>query len=674
MGKIIVLDELTSNQIAAGEVVERPASVAKEMIENSMDAGATSITVEIEKGGISLLRITDNGSGIEKDDMALAFERHATSKIRSANDLKSISSFGFRGEALASVASVAEVEMISKFKGQSVGNRLVIRGGRIIEENEIGCNQGTIMTVRDLFYNTPARYKFLKKDYTEAGYVEDVVAKMALIHSNIAFKYINSKKTIIQTTGDGNIVNAVYSVFGKDIARNVIPFEMDFENVKLKGVAGKADTARNNRSNQIFFVNGRYIKNKTISSAIENAYQTIAPSGKFPFVVVNIDISSELVDVNVHPTKTEVRFSDESLIYRAVYNAIRSTVLKQDLVPEDEEKVEDTKKTMTDLFESYKKVGTYGSRPTNNIVSKPIYSYRSNIKEQPIFNKAEVEKTNLEIKEGINKSNYFDTLEEQRIVGKSEDKNIEKTSESKDSMEETIKDNESYKTINYFEPKLEKQDPYVPIKERNESLFSNEKLTTGEMIKNYKIIGTAFSTYILIQQNDNFYIIDQHAAHERVMYEKLVKKIKEGVNIKQMLMIPEVVELKNNEIDIVNSNKELFDKAGFEMEEFGGNAFKISAVPNEITGLAIKELFLDLLDSLQKESGVKEDDKVEYFVFTMACKAAVKANMNLDNREIEALVDQMMALENPFTCPHGRPTAIKITKSEMEKKFKRSGF
>ncbi len=615
MGKIIVLDELTSNQIAAGEVVERPASVAKEMIENSIDAGATSISVEVENGGISFLRISDNGSGIEKDDMELAFERHATSKIRSANDLKTISSFGFRGEALASVASVAEVEMISKFKGQSVGNRLVIRGGRVIDENEIGCNQGTIMTVRDLFYNTPARYKFLKKDYTEAGYIEDIVSKMALIHSDIAFKYVNSKKVIIQTSGDGNIINAVYSVYGKDIAKNVIPFETEFENIKVYGVAGKADTARSNRSNQIFFVNGRYIKNKTMSSAVENAYQTVAPAGKFPFVVVDVEVNTELVDVNVHPTKTEVRFSDESLIYRAVYNAIRSTVLNQDLIPEEKESEEDEpKKTITDLFSSYKKVGTYGARPTNNVVQKPVYSYQPTIKR------------------------------------------------------------EENRGINYFSPKTVQDDVYQPIRERNETLFSSDKSIVSDNIKDYNVIGTVFSTYILVQQHDDFYIIDQHAAHERVMYEKLVKKIREGINTKQMLMIPEIVELKNNEIDIVNSNRSIFDKAGFELEEFGGNSFKISAVPNEITGIAIKELFCDLVDSLQKESGVKEDDRVEYFVFTMACKAAVKANMNLDNKEIEALIDQMMALENPFTCPHGRPTAIKITKSEMEKKFKRSGF
>lgn len=611
MGKIVVLDEFTSNQIAAGEVVERPASVAKEMIENSMDAGATSITVEIENGGISFLRITDNGSGIEKDDMELAFERHATSKIRSADDLNTINSFGFRGEALASVASVAEVEMVSRQDNQDVGNKLVIRGGNVIDKMEIGCNKGTIMTVRDLFYNTPVRYKFLKKDYTEAGYVEDVVGKLALIHSNISFKFVNSHKTIIQTSGDGNIVNCIYSIYGKEIARSVIPFDMEFENVRIYGVAGTADTTRANRTNQIFFVNGRYIKNKTMSSAVENAYQTIAPAGRFPFVVINIELSSELVDVNVHPTKTEVRFSDESLIYRATYNAIRSTVLDKDLVPEDEEvREEENKRDVSELFSSYKKVTSYDTRPTNLPYKKPTVSYVP-----------------------VNKT--FSTVS--KPISFRENSDIDRT----------------------------------PIKERNESLFSNE-LVLSTPVKNYKVIGSVFSTYILIQQNDDFYIIDQHAAHERVMYEKLVKKVHNSEKTKQILMIPEVLEVKNNELQIVKDNMDLFDKVGFEVEEFGGNSIKISAVPSEITGIAIKELFYDLIDSLQKESGVKENDKVEYFIFTMACKAAVKANMNLDYREIEALMDQMMKLENPFTCPHGRPTAIKMTKGELEKKFKRT--
>lgn len=597
MGKIVVLDELTSNQIAAGEVVERPASVVKEMVENSLDAGATVITVEIENGGISYIRISDNGSGIAKDDMELAFERHATSKIRSADDLKRIASFGFRGEALASVASVAEVDMLSKTKNDEIGKRVTVRGGTFIGNAEAGCNIGTIMTVKDLFYNTPARYKFLKKDYTEAGYVEDIVSKMALINPNTAFKYINSKKVVFQTTGDGNLTNCIYNIYGKDIAKDVIPFGEFFENVKISGALGKAETARANRANQIFFVNGRYVKNKTISSAIENAYQTIIPAGKFPFVVINVEIQPDFVDVNVHPTKTEIRFSDEGLIYRAVYNIVKETVLKRDLIP----KIENKEPTegfleMTQTISLPKKTNTYSKLHENYSSNKSLYNFNS----------------------------------------------------------ESVK-----------------REIYKPIQERNESLFSSEKSEIKEQVKSYRIIGVVFATYIILERDNEFYIIDQHAAHERVMYEKLVKKVKEGKKNKQMLLMPYVVELSNMDFNIVKENLDMFDKTGFELEEFGKNSFKISAVPSEIANISTKDVFNDLIDEFRRESGVKED-RAEYFIFTMACKAAVKAKMILDIREIEQLIDEMMKLENPFTCPHGRPTAIKMTKEELEKKFKRS--
>lgn len=632
MGKIVVLDELTSNQIAAGEVVERPSSVAKEMIENSLDAGATSVTVEILNGGISYLRISDNGSGIAKDDMELAFERHATSKIRSASDLNSISSFGFRGEALASVASVAEVEVTTRQAESDVGNRLVIKGGKILEQTEAASNKGTTMVVRNLFYNTPARYKFLKKDYTEAGYIEDVVSKMALIHSDIAFKYINSKKVILQTNGDGNIINSIYSIYGKDIARNVIPFSFEMENVKVTGVAGNASTGRSNRTNQIFFVNGRYIKNKTISTAVENAYQTIVPEGKFPFVIVNVEMSNELVDVNVHPAKTEVRFSDESVIYRAVYNAVRGAVLERDLVPEmekPEEESELSKHDVKELFQALPKVET--NRFAGSSIPRSGSSFSS-------------------AKSGSSYPSF-----------------------SSPKSSSGMKD--SYRLVNIPTasiPVQEKKEIYQPIKERNESIFNSEAVSVPNPVKDYKIIGVVFSTYIILQQRDDFYIIDQHAAHERVMYERLVKKVREKQKNKQILMIPEVIELKKNEFDLVSANLDLFDKTGFELEEFGGNSFKISAVPSEISTSDIKGIFFDLIDSLSRESGVVENDKVEYFIFTMACKAAVKANMNLDYREIEVLIDEMMKLNNPFTCPHGRPTAIRMSKAELEKKFKRS--
>lgn len=648
MGKIVVLDELTSNQIAAGEVVERPASVAKEMIENSLDAGATSVTVEIQNGGISYLKIADNGSGIAKDDMELAFERHATSKIRSANDLNSISSFGFRGEALASVASVAEVEVTSRQTDSDVGNRLVIKGGKIIEQTEAASNKGTTMVVKNLFYNTPARYKFLKKDYTEAGYIEDVVSKMALIHSDVAFKYINSKKVIIQTNGDGNIINAIYSIYGKDIARNVIPFEFEMDNIKVNGVAGNASTGRSNRTNQIFFVNGRYIKNKTISTAVENAYQTIVPEGKFPFVVVNVEMSNELVDVNVHPAKTEVRFSDESTIYRGVYNAVRGAVLERDLVPEieKEEATSDApKRDVKELFQSLPKVEATGFTGSSLPKSAGYSSLKSS-----------------------GSSSFSGTRSSYSVGGKSSYPSF-----SSSKTDSGLKD--SYKPISVPEtvmPLQEKREVYEPIKERNESIFNSEVIKVENTVKDYKIIGTVFSTYIILQQRDEFYIIDQHAAHERVMYERLVKKVREKQKNKQMLMIPEVIELKKKEFDLVAANFELFDKTGFELEEFGGNSYKVSAVPSEISTSDIKGIFFDLIDSLTRESGVVENDKVEYFIFTMACKAAVKANMNLDYREIEVLIDEMMKLANPFTCPHGRPTAIRMSKSELEKKFKRS--
>jgi len=657
MGKIVILDELTSNQIAAGEVVERPASIAKELIENSLDAKATSITVEISKGGISYFRITDNGIGFAKDDMVIAFERHATSKIRSSEDLNTINSFGFRGEALASIASVATVELTSRQKEEETGKKVIIKGGQLISEEEVATSVGTTMVVRELFYNTPARYKFLKKDSTEAGYIEDIIAKIALTHPNVAFKYINERKTIIQTTGDGNILNCIYSIYGKSIAKSVIPFETYFEDIKINGVLGNADVARGNRTNEIFFVNSRYIKNKTMASAVENAYQTIIPIGKFPFAIVNIELSPNLVDVNVHPTKTEVRFADENIIYRAVYHVVKETMLKKDLVPsmEKEEELEEEviEETLTQVPIQYteKPVITYKPQEYSFNNTKPASVFRE-ITPQVYTTNKETEQVFKEITPAVNTTN----------------KETESTFKEITPQVYNIEENKEMPLI-YVKEEISKKES---LKDRNTSLFASSD--EAKQTKNYKIIGTVFSTYIIIQQMDEMYIIDQHAAHERVMYEKILKKVKNGIKNKQLLLIPEVVEIKNNEWKLIEANMELFNNTGFEVEEFGGNAVKISAVPSEITSSSIKEVFLDLVDSLQKESGVKEDEKSEYFIFTMACKAAVKANMNLNPLEIESLIDEMMSLENPFTCPHGRPTAIKMTKYEMEKKFKRTGF
>jgi len=654
MGKIAILDELTSNQIAAGEVVERPASVAKELIENSIDAGATSITVEVKRGGISYLKITDNGSGIEKDDMEIAFERHATSKIRSGKDLDAITSFGFRGEALASIASVAEVTMTSKTKNESIGNRIVVKAGNVLEFEEVGASVGTTIIVKDLFFNTPARYKFLKKDSTEAGYIEDVVEKLALVNTNIAFKYINEGRIIINTNGDGNIVNAVYNIYGKDIANNLVNIDAEFEGIKINGVVGKPTVARSNRTNQVFFVNKRYIKNKTMTTAIEKAYDTLLPIGKFPFGILNIELNPEQVDVNVHPTKMEVRFSDEQLIFRSIYHIVREAVLQRNLIPEIRESVADSESS----------VGANCVRQQN---SRPL-----ELNETPV-------RTIHELSSDT-KSFYKPTINQKPTVGANcvRPQNNYTTSRS---------------TINSFKPfmtptMLEKpkqtyvQEEIIKPKEdkREESIFGKIESTSSVSdipeetvnIPSYKILGVAFLTYIIIQQDNDMYIIDQHAAHERVMYEKLRKKVLNKQVNKQMLMIPEILELKNFEIQSINENKEMFENAGFEFEEFGENSIKISAVPSEIKDAKPREVFVEMLDDLKPLNNYTGDQKSEEFIYRMACRAAVKANMVLEKQEIESLISQMMELENPFTCPHGRPTAIKFTKSELEKKFKRT--
>ena len=654
MGKIAILDELTSNQIAAGEVVERPASVAKELIENSIDAGATSITVEVKRGGISYLKITDNGSGIEKDDMEIAFERHATSKIRSGKDLDAITSFGFRGEALASIASVAEVTMTSKTKTEAIGNRIIVKAGNVLEFEEVGASVGTTIIVKDLFFNTPARYKFLKKDSTEAGYIEDVVEKLALVNTNIAFKYINEGRIIINTNGDGNIVNAVYNIYGKDIANNLVNIDAEFEGIKINGVVGKPTVARSNRTNQVFFVNKRYIKNKTMTTAIEKAYDTLLPIGKFPFGILNIELNPEQVDVNVHPTKMEVRFSDEQLIFRSIYHIVREAVLQRNLIPEIRESNEKNNKTL-ELNETT--VVAIINRPqleSSEKVVGTIHELSNNTKSfrEPMVNQKTTVGANFVRTQ--NNKNDFDYTPKSTI------------NSFKPFMTPTMieKPKQTYVQEEISKPKEDK---------REESIFGTaEIIEENKSIPSYKIIGVAFLTYIIIQQDNDMYIIDQHAAHERVMYEKLRKKVLNKQVNKQMLMIPEILELKNFEIQSINENKEMFENAGFEFEEFGENSIKISAVPSEIKDAKPREVFIEMLDDLKPLNNYTGEQKSEEFIYRMACRAAVKANMVLEKQEIESLISQMMELENPFTCPHGRPTAIKFTKAELEKKFKRT--
>ena len=717
MGNIVLLDDLTINKIAAGEVIERPASVIKEMVENSIDAGATNINVEIKNGGISYIRVSDNGKGIQKDDMEIAFERHATSKIRQASDLDTIKSMGFRGEALASIAAIANVEMVSKYKDEQVGNRVVVEAGKVLEFEETGCPVGTSITVKNLFFNTPVRYKFLRKDFTEAGYIEDVITRIALVNPDIAIKLVNTGKTVIQTSGNGNLQDVIYSIYGKDIASSVLDVDYTFEDIHITGVVGKPEIARSNRSNQMFFVNKRYIKDKVLTGATEKAFKGMIPIGKYGFVVLNIEMNPAKVDVNVHPAKLEVRFAEENNIFKCVYHAIQDTLLKAELVSSPEREIEDNKEAV----EEVKKNNVF-SNLFNRKENEPLKTeIKPNIIEEMYNakNSAELEKTQVvsteEIKENLKneedninenvktlsakeqiksdttsignilvdlakiKANIQDEVDipEQLDVQDNTDVNSKvseldnlKVAESFDTMYEKTFGKIPASTEEKIAQDKKEIDAYELIKDNNVSVF--EELEEYKQKPNYKFIGIAFSTYIIIEIKDEMYIIDQHAAHERIMYEKIKKNYySKDEKESQLLLLPDVITLTHKEMDIARDNMEIFEKAGFDIEEFGENTIKLNGVPTVCYDLDTKELFLETLDEINTVARTAKQEIEERFIETVACKAAVKAKMSLDKQEVESLMDELLVLPNPFTCPHGRPTAIKMDKKDIEKKFAR---
>ena len=760
MGNIVLLDDLTINKIAAGEVIERPASVIKEMVENSIDAGANNITVEIKNGGISFIKITDNGKGIAPDDLEIAFERHATSKIRSADDLDVVTSMGFRGEALASIAAIANVEMISKIESEDTGYKIVVEAGNVLDKQEVGCQTGTSITVRNLFFNTPVRYKFLKKDYTESGYVEDVITRIALVNPNIAIKLINTGKTVIQTNGNGDIKSVIYSIYGKDVANGILPVDYTYEDIKVSGVIGKPEIARSNRSNQLFFVNKRHIKDKTLSAATEQAYKGLIPLGKFGFVVLNITMDPSKVDVNVHPAKLEVRFQEENKIFQSIYHAIKDVLLKSELVADTEKtpnvnevKKEvskglfDFRKNETEKIEKYNEeeskiktnVGFGGPVNTADVLEQLRKMQKdlekqveenptikldedyvkmtenekmledSTEQEQNVEEKQETQKEEKQIDNSeINNDNEVTETEEKQedkqiqneekpseLVEKNTE-NIETPEEKLEMVKEQIKEIEN---IQYEEPEK------INFDEMYAKLFGTKPLSTPDTSVNniqseedtknqavdilkdnmsvfeeceeykkptYKFIGIVFNTYIIIEMDKEMYIIDQHAAHERIMYEKVKKNYySEEAKDSQMLLLPDIITLSHKEMEIAKDNMELFEKAGFCLEEFGENTIKLTGVPSMCLDLDNKELFLETLDEINTVARTAKQDKEEKFIATVACKAAVKANMVLDKAEVESLMDKLLDLPNPFTCPHGRPTAIKMSKYDIERKFAR---
>lgn len=738
MGSIVLLDDLTINKIAAGEVIERPASVVKELVENSIDAGATVINVEIKNGGISYIRVSDNGKGFFPDDMEIAFERHATSKIRQATDLEIVKTMGFRGEALASIAAISKVELVSRREESDIGYKICVEGGNITDKIEAGCPKGSTITITDLFFNTPVRYKFLKKDFTEAGYIEDVITRIALANPQIALKLINTGKTVIQTPGNGDRKAVIYSIFGKDIAENILEVDYQYDDIKVTGVVGKPIISRSNRANQIFFVNKRYVKDKALTSAAEQGFKGMVTVGKYGFVILNLDMNPQKVDVNVHPAKLEVRFEEENKVFKAVYHAIKETLLKSDLVgnPDrtDELKAETEMQTQIEKPKLVFEHSNFKPKFETKQVDKPVESVEEKTEKADTksFNSLDnnflaqiyAERQALKNNENVTISDNKQNKEENEIVNQEEDKAVVDDIKELDNMQtkaidtnevnqkfiENIKKMDKLPEIMATEdiPEIDKKLSFDEMYERTfgrkiedakaQKLKEEQeeyKSSLGEVAKDfvtlskaenvsvfkelekneaplYKFIGIAFSTYIIIQMKDDMYIIDQHAAHERIMYERVkANYYNDSEKDSQLMLLPDIITLSHKEMDIAKENMEMFRKAGFTLEEFGENTIKLTGVPDMCLELDTKELFLETLDEINTVARTAKQEKEEKFIATVACKAAVKANMALTKEEVDKLMAQLLVLPNPFTCPHGRPTAIKMSKNDIEKKFSR---
>ena len=651
MGSIVLLDEQTINKIAAGEVVDRPSSIVKELVENSIDAKATSITVEIKKGGISYIKIIDNGIGFASDDVEMAFERHATSKIRKEEDLMHITSMGFRGEALASIAAISKVTLTSKSIKEDVGIKVKVEGGNILSVESAPAVTGTKIEISDVFYNVPARFKFLKKDYTEAGYIEDVMIRIALANPQVSFKYINNGKTILQTSGNNDLKSTIYDLFGKEIYQNVIPIEHEVGDIKVSGMIGLPSISRSTRMHQFTFINSRYIKDKTLNTAIDKACEQKFAINKFAFIVLNMSIHPSHIDVNVHPAKLEVKFDDEARVFDSIYYAVRSALEKnnENLSPfttiKREEDVKNVEQISKDLLNN-------GVIKNNFIEPKKKYDFdKAN---ERVFGNIQVKSDEIiEVKDNNVEKTNVDEI---------------KVNNFKENIEISL--NEEIVEENKYTTQTKKEDAETDI----EKYTSKDNMTIVEEIKEellYKYIGQVFDTYIVIQIKEKMYIIDQHAAHERLLYEQIKQAYYSKDKETQILLIPILVELTIKEKEVVNANLEMFEKSGFMLEDFGDNAVKISGVPNIGYDIEYKSMFKDIIDELLGAYKTEKSEKEFRFIATLACKAAVKGNMKLNREEQIALIDDMVKLDNPFTCPHGRPTAYEISKYEIERKFLR---
>ena len=671
MKEIAVLDQSTIDKIAAGEVIERPASVVKELVENAVDAGANAITVEIRDGGTSFIRITDNGEGIDASQVPLAFLRHATSKIRHVEDLFSVSSLGFRGEALSSIAAVCQVELITKTAGSLTGIRYVIEGGKEQSLEEIGAPEGTTFLVHNIFYNTPARRKFLKSAMTEAGYISDLIERMALSHPEIAFKFINNNQTRMFTSGNGNLKDIIYGIYGREIASNLCEIHAECAFAKLDGFIGKPVISRGNRNMENMFINGRYIKSAIIYRAIEDGYQNFMMQHKYPFTALHLTIEGDLLDINVHPTKMELRFSDNEGVYRFVTNAVREALTHREMIP----------RVAPGREEKRTEPGPAKAAVPADI-PEPFEKNRiSQVREELPYLKQDPERFAEPVREGFKgvlkapKSAAVKPETKQNVTEIQEEAAPEKPLEGKQEVKAEVRTEarqEGSQEISKETCKSQaEQEENVQTPSGVQMDLFDAKLLSRDSVKEHKIIGQLFDTYWLVQFRDSLYIIDQHAAHEKVLFERTMKTLKTRQYTSQQLCPPLVLSLSMQEEALLKEYMENFTQIGFEIEPFGGSDYSIRAVPDNLCGIAEKDLFLEMLDSLADQTGKIAENLVNERIASMSCKAAVKGNHKMSVPEIHALIDELLSLENPYNCPHGRPTIISMTKYELEKKFKR---
>ena len=664
MSKIQILDPVTIDKIAAGEVVERPASIVKELSENAIDAGATAVTVEIEEGGISYIRIADNGCGIPKEEVPSAFLRHSTSKIRSVDDLLHIHSLGFRGEALSSIAAVSQVEMITKTQEETFGTRYRISGGKEEDLEETGAKDGTTFIIRQLFYNTPARRKFLKTPMTEASHVSDLMTRMALSHPEISFQFINNHQSRIHTSGNGNLRDVIYHVYGRKIASNLLEVRFQAEGIQITGFLGKPIISRGNRNFENYFINGRYVKNHIVSKAIEDAYKDFTMQHKYPFVVLMITMAGEEVDVNVHPAKMEIRFQNQQAVYNAIYEAVDKGLHAEELIPQVE----------LDEPAVPKKVPAAPAPASTSMSSTPVPSPAVPSREK-MENNSPVQ-ASMPKKEAIPPKeerdlDYFMAKMRERVRAYHDRGSQAEVDGQSQIYRQKLQADRIRETAVTARKEQEKAQAGPATETKQLDLFE-EKFLDREVKAEYKLIGQVFDTYWMVQFQDKLYIIDQHAAHERVLYERTLKSMKTREYTSQMISPPIILDLGMQEAALLREYTDRFTRIGFEFEEFGQDSFAVRAVPDNLFSIAKKELLMQMLDSLSDEvSRNLSADLIDEQVASMSCKAAVKGKMKLSAAEVDTLIGELLTLKNPYHCPHGRPTIIAMSKRELEKKFKR---